>query len=305
MASLVDKIDKKESEDIRSLQLTVGVYALVLVMKLVVYLMSGVMALLAEALHTLSDLFVSGFLLAAMYFARKAPDRVHTFGHGRAQNVAALVAATLFISFTSFELYREAIPRLFKAHEAQYQNLPWVIGVLVLSMLIAAAPMVKLVRQKARGAAAKAQLTELVNDELGLVAALIGTLFVAWGKPIADPLAAIVVATIIAYNAIGLFRENASFLMGRSPDPKVLEEMERLARAVPGVLDVHDLRAEHSGPDTVNAGLHIVVRRKLPVEEADRIAEEVTRQIQQVTAGGYCVVHVDPQAPDFPKDSSP
>jgi len=304
MATSVIESEKNGSEDVRSLQLTVAVYAVVLAMKLIVYLMSGVMALLAEALHTLSDLFVSGFLLAAMYLARRAPDREHTFGHGRAQNVAALVAATLFISFTSFELYREAIPRLFKTHEAEYQNLPWVIAVLVLSMLIAAAPMVKLVRQKTRGAAAKAQLTELVNDELGLVAALVGTLFVAWGKPIADPLAAIVVATIIAYNAIGLFRENASFLMGRSPDPEFLEEIERLARAVPGVLDVHDLRAEQSGPETINAGLHIEVRRGLPVEEADRIAEEVTKQIQQITKG-YCVVHVDPQAPQFPKDSSP
>jgi cation diffusion facilitator family transporter len=298
-------MSSRESEDIRSLQLTVAVYAIVLAMKVVVYLMSGVMALLAEALHTLSDLFVSGFLLAAMYFARKAPDRVHTFGHGRAQNVAALVAATLFISFTSFELYREAIPRLFKAHEAAYQNLPWVIGVLVVSMLIAAAPIVKLIRQKTRGAAAKAQLTELFNDEAGLGAALLGTLFIAWGKPIADPLAAIVVASIIAYNAIGLFRENASFLMGRSPEPEFLAEIERLTRGVPGVLDIHDLRAEYSGPDTINAGLHIEVRRGLAVEEADRIAEEVTRQVQQVTAGGYCVVHVDPQAPDFPRDSSP
>jgi ferrous-iron efflux pump FieF len=304
VATPVIKNDKSEAEDIRSLQLTVAVYAVVLVMKLVVYSMSGVMALLAEALHTLSDLFVSGFLLAAMYFARKAPDRVHTFGHGRAQNVAALVAATLFISFTSFELYREAIPRLFKAHEAEYQNLPWVIGVLAVSMLIAAAPMVKLLRQKTKGAAAKAQLTELFNDEMGLVAALLGTLFISWGKPIADPLAAIVVATIIAYNAIGLFRENASFLMGRSPEPEFLAEMERLTRAVPGVLDVHDLRAEQSGPDTINAGLHIEVRRGLPVEEADRIAEEVTGRIQQVTKG-YCVVHVDPRAPDFPRDSSP
>jgi len=304
MATSVIESEKNGSEDVRSLQLTVAVYAVVLAMKLIVYLMSGVMALLAEALHTLSDLFVSGFLLAAMYLARRAPDREHTFGHGRAQNVAALVAATLFISFTSFELYREAIPRLFKTHEAEYQNLPWVIAVLVLSMLIAAAPMVKLVRQKTRGAAAKAQLTELVNDELGLVAALVGTLFVAWGKPIADPLAAIVVATIIAYNAIGLFRENASFLMGRSPEPEFLEEIERLARAVPGVLDVHDLRAEQSGPETINAGLHIEVRRGLPVEEADRIAEEVTKQIQQITKG-YCVVHVDPQATQFPKDSSP
>jgi ferrous-iron efflux pump FieF len=295
----------KDSEEMRSLQLTVGVYVTVLVMKLVVYFISGVMALLAEALHTLSDIFVSGFLLVALYMARKAPDREHVFGHGRAQNIAALVAATLFISFTSFELYRQAIPRLFETEQAEYQNLIWVVGVLILSMLIAAAPIVALIRQKTRGAAAKAQLTELFNDEMGLLAALIGTLFIAWGKPIADPLAAIVVATIIAYNAVRLFRENASILMGSSPKPELLEEIERQARSVPGVLDLHDLRAETIGPDTVHAGLHVEVARGMPVEEADQIAEEVTKRVQQVTHGGYCVVHVDARAPDHPRDLSP
>ena len=113
----------------------------------------------------------------------------------------------------SFERYREAIARL-RAHDsATFQNVPLAIGVLILSMLIAAAPLVKLYRQKSRGAAAKAQLIELVNDELGLLAALVGTLLVLAGEPIGDPLAAIVIATIITANAVGLFRENMSILL--------------------------------------------------------------------------------------------
>jgi cation diffusion facilitator family transporter len=100
----------KQNEEARSLQLTLGIYLLIFALKLSVYFMSGVMALLAEALHTLSDIFVVGFLLIAERYSRHEADEVHMFGHGRAQNIAALVAATLFISFTSFELYREAVP---------------------------------------------------------------------------------------------------------------------------------------------------------------------------------------------------
>lgn len=84
-------------------------------------------------------------------------------------------------------------------------------------MIIAAAPMVMLFTLSPSGAAAKTQFLELINDELGLLAALVGTWFISQGQPIADPLAAIFVATIIAYNAIGLFREYFSFLVGRSP----------------------------------------------------------------------------------------
>jgi divalent metal cation (Fe/Co/Zn/Cd) transporter len=56
---------------------------------------------LAEALHTLSDISVSGYLLIAVICPLARPDDVHMFGYGRAQNVAALAAATLFITFTN------------------------------------------------------------------------------------------------------------------------------------------------------------------------------------------------------------
>lgn len=283
-----------ESQELRNLRLAVGIYILVFALKLAVYWVTGVMALLAEALHTLSDIFISIFLLVAVIWSRKEADEVHMFGHGRAQNVASLVAATLFISFTSFKLFEEAIPGLFRPEKTTYQNLPLALGVIVLSMVIAAAPLVKLFRQKKRGAAAKAQLMELINDELGLITAFVGTLFVLWGQPLADPLAALAVATIIAVKAVGLFRENLSFLLGRSPGPEFLAEVERLARSVPGVLGVHDLRAEYIGPETIHAGMHIVVRRGIPIEEADRIAQEVRERVHQSTKGSYCVIHVDP-----------
>jgi cation diffusion facilitator family transporter len=284
----------EKSSDIRGLQLTLGGYILIFAMKLVAYLLSGVMALLAESLHTLTDIFVASFLLVAALYSRKKADETHMFGYGRAQNVAALVAATLFISFTSFELYREAIPHLFKPVETDYRNLPLALGVLGISMIIAAVPLVTLFRQKKRGAAAKAQMMELFNDEFGLLAALLGTLFIMWGKPIADPIAAIVVASIIAYNAIGLFRENLSFLLGRSPGTEYLEKIKKTALSVPGVLGVHDLRAEYIGPDIVHAGMHIEVRRGTSIEEADRISGEVQKRIHEGKEQGFCVIHVDP-----------
>ncbi len=56
---------------------------------------------------------------------------------------------------------------------------------------------------------------------------------------------------------------------------------------------MHDLRAEFIGPDTVHAGMHIEVRQGLPIEEADRIAEEVRERVQRETGCWYCIIHVD------------
>jgi cation diffusion facilitator family transporter len=283
----------KES-DLRSLKMVLVVYLAVFVMKLWVYFITGVYALFAEALHTLADIFVTAFLLIALVISHRAADEDHMYGHGRAQNAAALVAATLFISFTSFKLYEEAVPRLYTHHEAAYSNLWLAVYVLLASMAIAAAPMVLMfTKKKMHGAAAKAQLMELVNDELGLLAALVGTLFIIEGEYLADPIAAIVVATIIAVNAVGLFRENFNMLMGGHPGRKYLREIEERVRAVKGVLGLHDLRIEYLGPDQVHVDLHIVVRRGLLVEDADAISEEVCERVQKFTGSRYCVVHLD------------
>jgi divalent metal cation (Fe/Co/Zn/Cd) transporter len=87
-------------------------------------------------------------------------------------------------------------------------------------------------------------------------------------------------------------------LLGRSPGPEYLANVDRLARSVPGVLGVHDLRAEYIGPETVHAGLHIEVQRGLAIEEADRIAEEVQQRVHEGLDSGYCVIHVDPAEPN-------
>ncbi|MGB7539502.1 MAG: cation diffusion facilitator family transporter [Anaerolineales bacterium] len=283
----------ESAEDLRNLGLTLGLYLLIFALKLAAYFASGVMALLAESLHTLSDIFVSGFLLIAAVYSRRGADSTHMFGHGRAQNAAALVAATLFISFTSLELFREAVPHLLNPVDREYQNLPLALGVLVVSMVIAGIPLLSLMRGKAKGPAAKAQFLELINDELGLLAALGGTVFLVFGWPQADPLAAIFVATIIAVNGVGLFRENLSFLLGRSPGKEFMDRIRATALDVPGVLGVHNLRAEIVGNGKTHVVMHILVPRGITIERADAIAGEVHKRIHLAERPGYCVIHAE------------
>ena len=293
--------ENRVDREIRSLKLTVGVYLFVFAIKLVAYFLTHVMAIMAEALHTLSDLFISGFLLMALIWSKKSADEVHPFGHGRAQNVAALLAATLFISFTSFKLYEEAIPKLFQKEAFPHENLGIAVGVLIISMLVAAAPLFSLFKQKGLGAAAKAQLIELVNDELGLLAALVGTILISLGFPLADPIAAIIVATIIAVNAVGVFRENLDMVIGRSPSSEYLEKVRQLALSVEGVKGIHRLRAEYVGPETIHVDMHIEVPKGTVIEEASVIARRLRKIVEDETECDYCNVHVDaegtPHAP--------
>jgi cation diffusion facilitator family transporter len=290
MARLTISSDK----EIRSMLLTVGFYAIMMVIKLIAYFSTHVMALLAESFHSLSDLFISGFLLIALIWSRKGADRAHMFGHGRAQNVAALLAATLFLSFTSYKLYEEAIPKLFNSATLSHQNLPVALGVLAFSLVIATIPLISLLLQKGLGASAKAQMIELINDELGVLAALLGTLFISLGYPLADPIATMIVATIIAINAVGIFRENLGLVIGKSPDPSYLEKIRQIANSTDGVLGVSGLMAEYIGPDAIHVDLEIKVTPGITIEQANEVVSSVRQRVLDETNCIYCSVRPRP-----------
>ncbi len=286
---------KTKNREIGNLKLVVISYILVFGLKISAYLATGVVALLAESLHTLSDILISVFLLIAYIWSKRKADEDYMFGYGRAQNIAALVAAILFVFFTGFELYKEAFYHIVNPSHAIYQNLDWAVLILVVSMMISAAPLISLMKHKKKGAVSKAQLSELFNDELGLVAALLGTLFIMWGHPIADPIATIVVATVIVANAVKLFIENSRLLLGKSPGRQFAKHLENLALSVRGVHGFHDLKAEYIGPDMVNASFHIEVPKNISVDEAHAISKKVEAKVLERTTCQSCTIHIDPR----------
>jgi cation diffusion facilitator family transporter len=215
-------------------------------------------------------------------------------GHGRAQNIAALLAATLCLSFTSYKLYEEALPRLCQPPTRVHENLPIAIGVLVLSMIIAAAPLFSLFRQRVLGAATKAQTIELINDEPGVLSALIGTIFIALGYPSADPIATIIVATIIAVNAVGVFRDNLGLLLGKSPGQGYIEIVRQIAMSTQCVWGVVGPWAEYIGPESIHVDLQVKLTPGITIDATNTITRTVRVHIQSEMNCLYCSVHPEP-----------
>ncbi len=285
----------KGDEELGSIQLTIVIYILAMALKLIGFFATGIMVLLADALHTLSDIVVFGLMLAASYWARKEADTEHMFGHERAQNAAALVAATLFIFLTSFGLLREAVPQLFAAPE-QVSHPGIALVIIGAAMILQVVPIVRLMLQKERSAASKATLWEGVNDQLSTIAALIGTLFIMGGAPVVDPVATIVVALLIAYNGGRLFQENFSFLIGKSPGREFLDRIRGVALSVPEVKEVSSLRAEYVGPRKVHVGMRIGLSPDLTLKEAQPVLERVRSEVHNAIdlQGSYCFIQMEP-----------
>jgi cation diffusion facilitator family transporter len=279
----------------RGMWIAFGGYSVLFVGKLTAFFITHLGVMFAEAMHSMADMLITGFLLIAAWVSSKPADETFRLGYGRAQNIAALVAATIFISFTSFETLRESIPKLFQPLEGAHEGIPLAIGVILISVVISALPIIAILRQKERGAASKAQLIEGFNDEIALVAALVGIIFVANGFPLADPIASIVVALVIAFNAVVLWRENATLLMGASPEPAFYEKVRELSFAIPGVREVHNVVAEQVG-EQIHLGMHIEVDRGITIEEADATADAVHDSLCDHFGDIWVVVHADPQA---------
>jgi len=281
--------------EIRGIKIALAGYLILVVVQLATYYLTNILVLLAQALEMLSDVLISTFLLLSAFWSRKPADEFHMLGHGRAQNVAALVSATILISFMSLETFREAIPKFFQALGAsEFQNTNLALIVILVGMFVVAIPIIDILRVKARGASVKAQLISLLKDEISYVAALIAIVLVAQGYYLADPLASMFVATVIAIGGLYLFKDNVHYLVGRAPSRQFMEKIESTAKSVKGVLGVHDLKAEYVGRTIVHAGFHVEVAKGTPIEEADRIAHEVEKRVSRETGCQHCVIHVDP-----------
>jgi len=280
----------------RGIKLALVAYAILVVLQLVAFYSTGILVFYAQALEMLSDIMVSTFFLLSFYWSRKPADEFHMFGHGRAQNVAAMVSATILVFFVSLEAFREAVPKLYDAQGvSSAQNTSYALFVIVIGMVIMAIPSIDILRAKSRGASAKAQLVALLKDEVSFVAALIAVVLVGLGYYVADAIASVFVASVIAFGGFYLLKDNVHHLVGRAPPKNFFQAVEATAKSVEGVLGIHNLKAEYVGPNVVQASLHVEVDNGTPIEVADRIAHEVEKKVGELTHCEYCLIHVDPK----------
>lgn len=281
--------------DTRGLKIALTVSVILFVLQLTTYFSTNMVAQLAAAFDSLSDIIISGFLWLSVYLSRKPADELHMFGHGRAQNVAALISASMLIFWLSFGAFQSTIPKFFESAQSEFQNVELALAVSVIAIFAYAIPFVDILRRKSRSPALKAQIVALLEMEVAFTAVLIGVILTAQGYSLADPIVSVFVASIIAISGVYLLKDNVSYLIGKAPSKEFMKKVESTAMSVTGVLGVHDLKAEIVGPDIVHAGFHIELARGTPVEEADRIAEETQAKIGKETGCRYCVIHVDPK----------
>jgi len=222
------------------LRLVLAVTACVAVLELVGAVLSGSLALLADAGHMFTDTAAIVLALSASYVATLPATPRRTFGYHRAEILAALLNALVLLVVCGYLLYA-GIGRL--THPPDVEAGP-MIAFAAVGLVANGVSMLVLSRSETGSLNLRGAATEVLGDLLGSLLALVaGVVILTTGWLQADAVASLAIAVLILPRSLVLLRDSAAVLLEIAPTDLDLDEVQAHLRAMPGVVDVHDLHA--------------------------------------------------------------
>ena len=267
-------------------------------MKILVGLISGSIAIVADAVNNLADASSSLITLIGFKLAGMPEDKEHPYGHARIEYLAGLLVSVIII-VVGLELGKSSAEKIFAPTPTEFS--PTVVIVLLLAIgikiwqacfNISAGRRIDSMTLIATGADSR---NDVIATSAVLLSLIIGELF----KIQIDGYMGVLVALFIIWSGIGLVKETVSPLLGEAPDPEMVAAIEKIANSYEGVLGLHDLAVHNYGPGKVFASLHVEVDAAVDVmvshDMIDNIEHQIARQLNI-----HCTVHMDPINLDDP-----
>jgi cation diffusion facilitator family transporter len=270
-------------------------------LKVVVGLLTGSLGILAEAAHSGLDLVAALVTFFAVRLSDRPPDEQHLYGHGKIENLSALIE-TLLLLITCVWIMYEAIQRLF-FKTVEIEATVWAFAVMAISIVVDFSRSRILYRaaRKHKSQALEADALHFSTDIWSSSVVIVGLLLVwlserlgpEWAWLVrADAIAAMVVAAIVVYVSLQLGKRAVAVLLDTAP-PGLVGQISAEASQVPGVQNLGPVRVRQAGAG-VFVDLAVEVDRSASLEEAHQIAEAVDERVSQLVYRGDVVVHVDP-----------
>lgn len=261
-------------------------------LKFVMGVLSGSLAVMADAANSLSDAAGSIVTLITVRLSNKPVDSEHPFGHGRMEYIGSLAVGALIL-LMGFSLLKDSITAIFHP-EALAMN--WlvaaalVIGVLVKLWLFAFYR--RLGRAVDNGtllAASKDSLGDVLSTGAVLISVLVNLAF-GWCL---DGYIGLVVAVIVLKGGVEVCRETLDQLLGGKPDPERIRRIRELLLDHEGILGVHDLVVHDYGPGRCVASVHAEVSADGNILTIHEMIDNAEREVEQKLHMPICI-HMDP-----------
>lgn len=252
----------------RRLLMALAVITTFMVVEVIGGILSGSLALLADATHMLTDALALALAASAQFFAnRPADSRLH-FGYRRAQVLAAFVNGVL-LAILLFWIVFEAVRRFMNPVDV---DAPLMLWIAIAGLFANAIAFFILHRRGEQNLNMRGAMLHVVSDLLGSVAAIIAALVIAGTGWLAiDPILSIAVAVLIGFSAFRLVRETGFILLEGAPSDIDIDDLAKgLVAASPAIHGVHNVQVSQITPEHPRLTLHACVRD--PGEAANALA---------------------------------
>ena len=269
-------------------------------LKIVVGVLTGSLGILAEAAHSALDLVAALMTWFAVRISGKPPDRDHPYGHGKVENLSALLETLLLLATCIWVVY-SALARLIHGR-TEIEVTVWSFAVMAVSMVVdySRARMLSATAKKHNSQALEADALHFSTDIwssavviAGLACVKLSELYPSFAiLRSADAFAALIVAGIVFFISGELGLRTVQSLLDAAP--RGLEQrIKATAETVPGILDCHQVRARYSGAQLF-ADVHVIVDGAQTLVHAHALTDEVEAAIQRILPGADVTVHAEP-----------
>ncbi len=268
--------------------------------KLVVGFMTGSLGILAEAAHSGLDLIAALVTCVAVHFSDRPADQDHHYGHGKVENLSALIETVLLLVTCVWIVY-EAVHRLF-FEEVMVDASIWAFGVVLLSIVVdfTRSRALKRVAVKYNSQALEADALHFETDIWSSAVVFVGLILVRVGQQAgggafwarADSIAALMVALIVVHVSIKLGRKTIDVLLDRAPSG-IDSTIKHVVRSIEGVEDCRQLRIRQSGSQAF-IDLVVDVHRGTSLESSHAITLAIEERIRTILPQVDVVIHIDP-----------
>jgi cation diffusion facilitator family transporter len=273
---------------------SIAVSAALTVSKFVVGLMTGSLAILSEAAHSLTDFAATIITYFAVKISGKPADDEHHYGHGKIESVAALIATALLFVLSFFVIW-EGIHRLFGGKGHPVDANIWAFGVIIVSIVadFFRARLLYKVADETSSHALEADALHFDSDMWSSMAVLAGLVLVWLGYAWADSVAAILVAILICIAGWRLGRRTIETLTDTAP-AGVAEQVEKAVKKLKGVVSLDRVRVRPVGA-TVFVETNVGVSRTLPLDRVAKLKEDIETAIRQEIGDAEINVVTEPR----------
>jgi cation diffusion facilitator family transporter len=244
----------------------------------VVGVLTGSLALLSEAAHSLIDFGATMMTYVAVRVSGRPADEDHQYGHGKFESVAALAETALLFVLSAVVIY-EAGKRLINHQGHEVQVTIWAFAVIIVSIVVDyyRARALSRTAKDTYSAALEADALHFSSDLWASLAVLVGLIGVWHGLPWADALAALAVAVLVCVAAWRLGKRTVDSLTDVAP-PGMTARVTEIAERLPGVEAVDHLRVREVG-DKLFADVTVAVSRTLPLERVSALKDALSAAI--------------------------